>query len=142
MKEMSKKTKEFNDYRFGDLEYFQSSNHYMKMKRFNQDKTKIVVKIAGSHLFKTKYGYGLILDENHVQWLKSWQVSENYYGTEVLLYKEYWCPKEYGNFEDFFENKENLLFETWVSAAEEQENATKLDEDNEPYFYNKVMWAI
>ena len=142
MKKMSKKTTEFNDFRFAGLEWRQYSNNYMTMKRFNDSMDKIVVKVASSHLFKSKFGYGLILDENHVIWLKDWQVSDNYYGIEVLLDRKYFTPKEYGYFDEFCENPQNLQFETWLEAAKAQEAAMAKDEDGDEYYFNKVKWQI
>jgi hypothetical protein len=142
MKKISKKTTEFNDFRFAGLEWRQYSNNYMTMKRFNDSKDKVVVKVGSSHLFKSKFGYGFILDPKHVLWLKDWQVSDNYYGTEVLLDRKYFTPKEYGDFDDFLEAPEHLDWEYWVETAELQENAMAKDEDGDEYYCNKVKWEI
>lgn len=101
------------------------------MKRISEDGKKIVVKVADAHVLKTSYGYALILDQNHVVFLKNWQVSQNWYGNEVLLNKEFWNVKEWGDFSvDFFEEPENYDFETWAKTAKEQEEAE-----------TTVMWA-
>ena len=65
------------------------------MRRVNSEETKIVVNVGSHHLQKTKYGYALILDEKHVIFVKNWQVSQNYFGNEVLLTKEYFNVKEW-----------------------------------------------
>lgn len=114
----------FNEYRFEGLNHSQYSNKYMTMNRVNADETKVVVRVADCHLFETKYGYGLILDEKHVLWMKDWQVSENWYGNEVLLNKEYFNVKESNRtFDDFDENDEALTWEHWVEVAKSQQDA-------------------
>ena len=135
---MSKK-QEFNDFRFEGLNYREASNKYYTMERVSEDETKIVVKVADSHLFKSKYGYGLILNANHVVWLKDWQVSQNYYGNEILLSKKYFIVKEYGDFAEFGYERENETFEEWLEVAKEQ-NAIKTDEDGFKTRINPVKW--
>lgn len=63
----------FIEWLLRDLEYRKISNNYVTCKRFNETEDKIIVKVAGSHLFETQYGYGLILDARHLVFLKSWQ---------------------------------------------------------------------
>lgn len=118
---MSKKT-DFNDYRFSGLHYINASNKYLTMQRVSDDNNKIVVKVADSHLQRTKYGYALILDYNHVVFIKDWQVSSNYYGNEVLLTREYFKVKEWGEFDDFgaADDESELTFEHWLEVAKEQ----------------------
>lgn len=120
MKEVGKNKKDFNDFRFEGLNWRQQSNKYLTMDRVSEDETKIVVKVADAHLSETKYGYALILDHSHVVFLKSWQVSENYYGNEVLLTKKFFNVKEWGEHEDFEEEPKNLKFEEWLETAKEQ----------------------
>lgn len=131
---MSKK--DFNEYRFAGLEKKELSNKYFTMNRLNEEETKIVVKVADSHLQKTKYGFALILDHDHVVFIKDWQVDINYYGCEVLLTKEYFTVKEWGNFEEFDENLDNLEWSSWVEVARAQsavnEDGTKI---------NRVHWT-
>ena len=81
--------KDFNEYRFKELNYRNKSNKYLTMDRVSADETKIVVKVGDSHIIETRFGFALILDEKHVVFLKNWQVDSNYYGTEVILTKEY-----------------------------------------------------
>lgn len=128
--------KDFNDFRFEGLNWKAASNKYLTMNRTNEDDTRIVVKVAESHLLKTRYGYGLILDCNHIVWLKDWQVSDNYYGIEVLLTKEYFNVKEWGAFDEFGEEPDSLNWETWVHTAKEQD--ALVDEDG--YRMNQVRW--
>lgn len=70
----------FNEFRFDGLKCREVSNKYLTMKRVSEDENKIVVKVAGSHLLSTKYGYALILNAEYVVFLKEWQVDKNYYG--------------------------------------------------------------
>lgn len=133
---MSITKEEFNNFRFEGLEAKHISNTYLSMKRFNPDKTKIVVKVGSDHLRKTKYGFILVLDNTHVVFIKTWQVDQNHYGNEVLLTKEFFKVREYGEWEEFSECKENLEFETWVKVAEEQE-ALK---DEKGIQLNPVKW--
>lgn len=128
--------KDFNEFRFKGLNYKEISNKYYTMNRLNEDETKIVVKVGDSHLQETKYGYALILDCNHVVFLKSWQVSRNYFGNEVILTEEYFNVKEWGDWLDFGEDSDNLKFSTWVNAAKAQ---SKTDVDGLPL--NRVRWA-
>lgn len=129
--------KDFNEFRFEGLNFRSVSNKYFTMDRTNSDDTKIVVKVASEHLLKTKYGYALILDRNHVVFIKDWQVSDNYFGIEVLLTKQFFNVKEWGDFSDeFFEEPENLNWNTWVEIAKEQD--AFVDDDGEKL--NRVRW--
>lgn len=138
MKNISSKKSDFNDFRFKDLNWKQYSNNYLTMNRVSHEETKIVVKVADSHLKETKYGYALILDRTHVVFLKNWQVSSNYYGNEVLLQKDFFQVKEWGDFDEFDNEPENLIFENWLEVAKEQE--AYVDEDG--IKLNRVRWEI
>lgn len=138
MKTISSKTKDFNDYRFEGLNWYQFSNKYYSMNRVSADESKIVVRVGDSHILKTKFGYALILDHTHVVFLKDWQVSDSYFGVEVLLQKEFFNVKEWGSFEDFDFEPENLDFTAWLEAAKAQ--ADLKDEDGEPL--NIVRWEM
>lgn len=133
---MSIRKEEFNNYRFEGLEAKNISNTYLSMKRVNQDRTKCVVKVGNGHLRKTKYGFILILDHTHVIFIKTWQVDQNYYGNEVLLTKDFFKVREYGEWEEFSECKESLDFETWVKVAEEQDSL----KDSDGIQVNPVKW--
>lgn len=115
--------KEFNEFRFEGLDPKQKSNKYVTMKRVSDDNNKIVVRVGESHLQPTRYGYALILDNKHVVFLKTWQVSENYFANEVILSREYFDVREWGNWEDFEEGPQNLEFENWLKVAQEQQVA-------------------
>lgn len=137
MKNISGKKEDFNNFRFDGLDWRQASNNYLTMERVSKDENKIVVKTAGQHLIETKYGYALILDRTHVVFLKSWQVSSNYFGNEVLLTREYFNVKEWGEHDEFDDEPKNLNYNTWLEIAKEQNTV-----DNEGEKINKVKWQI
>ena len=118
----------FNEFRFDGLKCREVSNKYFTMKRVSEDENKIVVKVADNHIIKTRYGYALILNAEHVLFLKEWQVDQNYYGNEVLLNKEFFIPKKWGDFSlDFEFEEDNLDWNEWLNTAIAQNN----EEDNE-----------
>lgn len=135
---MSKK-QDFNNFRFEGLNHREASNKYFTMERVSEDENKIVVKVSAEHLFKTKYGFGLILNANHVIFLKDWQVSQNYFGNEVLITRQYFNVKEFGDFEEFGTERENETFEEWLEVAKAQ-NAIETDEDGYSTRINPVKW--
>lgn len=124
------KRKDFNDFRFSGLNYNSISNNYYSMKRVNEEENKIVIKVGDAHLIETKFGYALILNYDHVVFLKEWQVDKNYFGNEVILTKEYFIPKKWGEHTEFTDEEENLKFDTWLKVAKEQQD-----------FGNIVKWA-
>lgn len=140
MKNVSKKANEFNEFRFGGLDIKNVSNKFFTMKRFSKEEDKIVVKIAEQHLIPTKFGYALILDNETVVFLKDWQISNNYYGIECLLTKEYFIPKKWGEWSKFSKIEENYKFEHWLNIAKAQENMQEKDEDGDLIYTNKVKW--
>lgn len=128
---------DFNKFRFAGLDCKDKSNKYLTMNRVSADENKIVVKVGDAHIFKARYGYGLILDRTHLVWLKDWQVSENYYGIEVLLTKEYFNVKESSlEFSQFGDEPDNLTWEEWLKTAKAQDSI--LDEDG--FKANPVKW--
>lgn len=118
----------FNEFRFDGLKCREVSNKYFTMSRVSEDKNKIIVKVDDNHIFKTRYGYALILNAEYVLFLKEWQVDQNYYGNEVLLNKEFFIPKKWGDFSlDFEFEEDNLDWNEWLNTAIAQNN----EEDNE-----------
>lgn len=117
--------KDFNEFRFSGLNYREYSNKYLTMDRVNEDKAKVVVRVADEHLMKTKYGYALILNRNHVVFLKDWQVNQNYFGNEVMLTKQYFNIKEWGDFDDFDDSEDYMNWDKWVAAAIEQDSKSE-----------------
>ena len=120
---------DFNEFRFKGLDYRKFSNKYLTMKRISDDETKVVIKVDDVHLLETRYGYAFILDKKHVVFLKEWQVNRNFYGNEVLLDKDYFQVKEWGDFENFLEDEKALDYSEYVGIAKEQIN-------------NQVQWAM
>lgn len=118
---------DFNKFRFEGLDARCYSNKYMTMKRVSDDESKIVVKVADEQVFETQYGFGLIINRTHVVWLKSWQVSVNWYGTEILLNKDYFKPTESKReFENYLYDPENESWETWLNVAKDQAAAENM----------------
>lgn len=112
--------KDFNDFRFKGLEYRKASNKYYTMNRINEEENKIVIKVDDVHLLPTRFGYAFILDKTHVVFLREWQVDRNFYGNEVLLDKNYFQAKEWGEHENFLEDEKALDFNEYVEIAKEQ----------------------
>jgi hypothetical protein len=115
--------KDFNDFRFKGLEYRKASNKYYTMNRINEEENKIVIKVDDVHLLPTRFGYAFILDRTHVVFLKEWQVNRNFYGNEVLLDKNYFQAKEWGEHENFPEYDCELSFEYYKNIAQEQQKS-------------------
>lgn len=126
LKTVSRAHSDFFEKTFDGLYQHSTTGEYMSMSRVSNDKTKIVVNVANEHLVKTKYGWGLILDEKHVVWLKNWQVNENWYGNEVLLNKAYFNVKEWGHHEAFGSEPQNLKWKTWLDTAREQQDTREV----------------
>lgn len=124
--------------KFEGLNYKHLSNKYLTMNRVSQDNNKIVVKFASDHLLKTKYGYALILNRTHVVFLKEWQVNISYYGIEVLLERETFNVKEWGEFSDFDDTTDLLSFDNLVEIAKQQDNTY----DENGFKINKVNWRF
>lgn len=137
MEKISLKKQEFNNFRFEGLNAHQVSNKYLTMNRRNDSNSRLVIKVDSSNIRKTQYGYLLILNRKNVVFLKDWQVSDNYFGVDVLLDKKYFNVKEFGNWEDFEADNTYLAFENWTKVAEEQ---SKREEDGTPI--NQVRWEI
>lgn len=113
--------KDFNEFRFEGLNYRDYSNKYFTMNRISDDENKIVIKVDDVHLVETKYGFAFILDKTHVVFLKEWQVSRNFFGNEILLDKDYFQIKVWGNHENFLEeNEDELTFDKYKEIAKEQ----------------------
>lgn len=129
--------RDFNKFRFAGLGFKEKSNKYFTMNRISEDANKIVVRVADEHLKKTKYGYALILDNRHVVFIKDWQVNQNYFGNEVILTKEYFLAKEWGNFDEFEESSENLTWEKWLSIANSQSEVDEFGLPKTPVEWTK-----
>lgn len=114
--------------KFEGLNLKKISNKYYTCDRVNADGTRIVVRVATGQLFRTRYGYGMILDRSHVVWLKDWQVSISYdkdglgdYFCEVIINKDYFNVKQWGEFNDYSDDAANLDWQAWLDAAKDQQ---------------------
>lgn len=107
---------------FGDLHPVKISARYIEIDRVNHDETKCVVRIADNDaMFKTKFGFCLVLNRHTVCWLKPWQVSLNYYGNEVLLFKKHFFPSVSKLVYDAFpDNHKFETFDEWLQVAKNQ----------------------
>jgi hypothetical protein len=121
----------FNDFRFEGLDYQAYSNKYATMNRVSENGDKIVMRVADSHLLKTRYGWAFIIDAKHVIFLKDWNVNCNYYQNEVLFDRNYFVIKEWGYHPDFDELDTLPTFDDYKAIAQEQQDAK-----------NAVEWAI
>lgn len=102
LKKKKLKKEMFYQTAFDGLDFKKASNKYYEIeKRVSEDETKILVNADASHIFATKYGYGLIVGRDRVVWLNDWQVftvadwfqTEFTRGTyQVLLSKDYYKP--------------------------------------------------
>lgn len=119
------KANEYIQKRFPDMNAHEISNNYWSMDRVSKNEDRVVVRVAEEHLIKTQYGYALVLDDKHVVFTKDNYVSQNYFGNEVMLNKQYFNVKEWGNHSNFSENPQNLKWETWLNTAKEQAKADK-----------------
>ena len=133
--------KDFNEYRFEGLNPQKYSNNYITMNRVSDNKEKIVVRVGDDHLEKTLYGYALVLDKTRVVFLKDWQVSQNYYGNEVLLDKNYFIVKTWGNHDKFLDSDEDLTFEAWLEAAELQKETEVKWENNSKKDFKRILYG-
>ena len=129
--------KSFKEWLFDGMNVKDKSNKYLTCDRVNADETKIIVRVADSHLIPTRYGWALILDYSHVVFLKDWAVDQNYFGNEVMLTKQYFNVKEWGAHEEFGDDEDNLKWETWLNVAKEQD--AYRDEDG--HRLTQVRWT-
>lgn len=127
------------------LGFREASNKYIEVtKRVNEDETKILVNVSARQVFKTQYGYGLIVGSDKVVWLKNWQVMivADWWQTgmtkgcyQVLLNKDYYTVKDstrtfegiaVGDCESDSEFEKANGFHSWedmVAIAKAQEEA-------------------
>lgn len=124
--ESEDKISKFDKFRFAGLHARNTSKKYLEMNRVSDNEEKIVVCVSDEHVVKTRFGFGLILDASHVVFLKEWQVCEDSWfsnGVEVVLDKNYFNVKEWGDFSDRFSKDvdgKQLEFATWFDAAKAQ----------------------
>lgn len=132
--------------KFEGLNAYQQTNKYVTMDRVDKNETKAVIKVADDNLIATKYGYAMIIDETHVVFVKDWQVSRNYYGNEVLLNKDYYKVKEWGNHADRGFIGTDTTYNSFngiVKLAKEQQAAgNKVKWEQHKPLSDKAIWAM
>ena len=116
-------SRDFNNFRFEGMSP-SYEKHSINAKRISEDGNKILVDVAPEHLFKTRYGFALILDRTHVVFIKDWCVLNGSWGhTLVLLNRQYFNVKEWGEWGEFDEESELGDFDAWLEVAKQQADA-------------------
>ncbi|MGC4441381.1 hypothetical protein ABXW85_21220, partial [Streptococcus suis] len=61
---------------FGSEQIQRVSNKYNELKgnHVSKDGNNAVINISSEHVFRTQYGYGVIVDAEHTVFVKPWQV--------------------------------------------------------------------
>lgn len=126
----------FNDFRFKGFNYKDHSNKYWKFdSQVNADESKVLIRIDDSNVF-SYFGnngwkvYVLKLDRNHCVFMKHWQYFEGYYGTYILLDKNYYHVVDAKEpFEDMAEEGSMNTWEEVLALAKDQDKSDK--ENNE-----------
>lgn len=136
---VSKKGAEFNDFRFKGMKWIDASNKYILVERISEDEKKVIVRVADNQIFRTKYGFALIIDHNHVVFLKEWQVDNQIQFYNILLNEEYFNVKEFGEHEDFGDSDGLDNFKKWVDIAKSQE---ELDGNRFTFWTKSNYFAI
>ena len=92
----------------------------------NDDESKILLVVSPAQLRETKYGYSLIIDAEHVVFIKSWQVLGTCYERMnsylIVLDRNYFSVKEFqfaGQADEFGEAEENS-FDDFKEVAKMQ----------------------
>lgn len=117
-------SRDFNQFRFAGLDYKTADKNHWTMRRFAEDGSKCVVKVAPEQIFETKYGHGLILDRGHVAYLRDWSILAGEFGSVlVLLDRDHFVAKRFGSRAEYAEDLENCKYEAWLEAARQQAEA-------------------
>ncbi|MBS4751121.1 hypothetical protein KG091_08540 [Carnobacteriaceae bacterium zg-ZUI78] len=112
---------------FKEEQFRPISNKFIELhgSHVSEDNNNAVIKIAGSQLLETRYGYGFIIDAHHVVFIKHWQLwgkSRQEDAYLINLNREYFKIKEWGDFSDTFsDNSDIKTFDDIVSLARAQE---------------------
>lgn len=126
----------FNDFRFKNFEYIDHSHKYWDFKhQVNSDASKAIVRVDDSNIF-SYYGdngwkvYVLKLDRNHCVFLKHWQYFQGYYGTYILLDKDYYHIVDAKEpFDNMAEEGSMMNWEEVLDLAASQEKNMKNNEE-------------
>lgn len=108
---------DFNNFRFSGMNLV-AENDSLTVNRISENSDHIVVRVPADRVISTKYGYALILTKNSVLFLKEWQVNKQNKFCEVLLVKEFFKKKFWGNFPSCSDNLET--WEEWLCKAKGQ----------------------
>ncbi|WP_261372858.1 hypothetical protein [Lactobacillus jensenii] len=95
------------------------SNNYSKFTGKH-----VVVRVAWNNIIKTRYGFAMIIDRNHVVFGKNWQLWGNGQWNEdivVSFNRQFFSIKEFGDFEEFAEEGDIKSFDDLVEMAKAQE---------------------
>ncbi len=129
-------TTSFNEYRFKGFKYQDQSHKYWDFEQqVNDDESKALIRVNRDNVFSyVNYNNGwrnyvLKLDRDHCMFLKNWQYFDGYYGTYILLDKNYFKVADARKpFEDMVSQGDML---TWDDALEIAKDQQKLiSEDN------------
>ncbi|MGL5899423.1 MAG: hypothetical protein ACRCZW_07120 [Lactobacillaceae bacterium] len=126
----------FNDFRFKGFDYEDQSNKYWKFgSQVNDDESKALIRIDENNVF-SYYGnngwkvYVLKLDRNHCVFIKHWQHFDGFYGTYILIDKNYYHVVDAKEpFEDMAEEGSMNTWEEVLALAKAQDRSNK--ENNE-----------
>lgn len=117
---------------FGSEQIQTLSNKYNQLKgpHVSKDGDNAVVNISPSHVFPTKYGYGVIVDQSHTVFVKPWQVwgrNRDNGGYVVNFNRQYYNVKKWGNHDGFSSDSKTALndFNKVVKLAKQQEKFYK-----------------
>lgn len=132
----------FNDFRFKGFNYEDHSNKYWKFSsQVNADESKVLIRIDDSNVF-SYYGdngwkvYVLKLDRNHCVFMKHWQYFDGFYGTYILIDKNYYHVVDAKEpFEDMAEEGSMNTWEEVLALAKAQDKSNK--ENNELILVSK-----
>lgn len=95
-------------------------------RRFSEDLGKVAVSAPKNRFVKSKYGYIFILNSTSVLFLKEWQgrgfdsISAD--KCDLVLTREYFIPRTYGNWKAFDDDPCLLRWGTWLRIAKRQQN--------------------
>lgn len=130
---MSKFDAEYTYKGFGSRQIIKDSNKYSRLEgsHVSKDGNNAVLNIGSSHIFQTKYGYGVIVDAKHTVFVKPWQVwgtNRANGGYVVNFNRQYYNVKKYGDHSaNFAQGGKDALtnFDKVVKMAKQQEKFYK-----------------
>lgn len=112
---------------FGSEQMLKATNTYTSFlgSHVSKDKNNAVVLVDSMQVMKTKYGYGVVVDDKHTVFVKDWQVwGRNAENKHVVINfnRQYYNVKEWGNYSESWRKKSNLkTFDDVVKLARKQE---------------------